>query len=193
MASCLQFANPLPDLPSFGPRIDGLRSESIKFEKHFLGGHASRPPHPLARLSGLVHAFDVLPYHFILASSRPVIALKTTSLPSSSPGLECPALNSPENGAVNVSGLIVSSMATYYCKRGFTLVGSAIRMCQNNGFWSGVTPLCQRKLGLSSGENLNTNREIVIFARFIHTFTHTYIHAYIHTYTHTYIHTFTAE
>lgn len=58
----------------------------------------------------------------------------------------CEELESPENGLVDVPNRLPGSTATYYCSEGYNLVGSRTRSCQNNGFWTGVTPFCQRKI-----------------------------------------------
>ena len=58
----------------------------------------------------------------------------------------CPQLASPRNGRVSVSGRTVEDNATYSCRVGFKLTGSAERECQQDGKWSGIEPVCSCKL-----------------------------------------------
>lgn len=58
----------------------------------------------------------------------------------------CDELESPDNGVVDVPSRLPGSTATYDCLEGYDLVGSRTRSCQNNGFWTGVDPFCQRKI-----------------------------------------------
>ncbi|CAI8000473.1 Sushi, von Willebrand factor type A, EGF and pentraxin domain-containing protein 1, partial [Geodia barretti] len=57
--------------------------------------------------------------------------------------IECEDLQSPENGLVIVPSRLPGSTATYSCNTSFNLIGSQTRSCLNNGFWSGVVPICQ--------------------------------------------------
>ena len=57
--------------------------------------------------------------------------------------IECEDLQSPANGLVVVPSRLPGSTATYSCNTGFNLIGSQTRSCLNNGFWSGVVPICQ--------------------------------------------------
>ncbi|XP_072444220.1 sushi, von Willebrand factor type A, EGF and pentraxin domain-containing protein 1 isoform X5 [Chiloscyllium punctatum] len=59
--------------------------------------------------------------------------------------VQCPKLQPPENGY-----FIQNSCNNYYnsacgirCKLGFDLVGSSIRLCQSNSFWSGLDAKCR--------------------------------------------------
>ena len=56
--------------------------------------------------------------------------------------LLCPVLPDPLNGEVNVSSRIISSIASYTCNDGFTLVGEEERECMADGQWSGREPIC---------------------------------------------------
>ncbi len=56
----------------------------------------------------------------------------------------CPELFSPSNGALFQSGDQAGSRVTYTCEPLFGLVGSESRICQDDGVWSGLTPLCER-------------------------------------------------
>ena len=57
---------------------------------------------------------------------------------------KCRYLNDPENGRVSLTGTIESSVATYTCNEGFSLVGDSRRVCQDRE-WSGKAPVCSRK------------------------------------------------
>ena len=52
-------------------------------------------------------------------------------------------LLSPGNGGINVSCNTVGCMATYSCNNISTLTGIPTRVCQQNGLWSGSSPVCQ--------------------------------------------------
>ena len=54
------------------------------------------------------------------------------------PGVECPQLQDPANGAVSQP----NNVATYTCDPGFVLVGSETQMCMTDGTWSGQPPTC---------------------------------------------------
>ena len=45
------------------------------------------------------------------------------------------------------TGVAVGSMAVYYCSgcNFNTLKGSTVRICMENGSWSGITPQCDCK------------------------------------------------
>ena len=66
--------------------------------------------------------------------------------------MECPELDNPPNGQVNVdnSNHIQGANATYSCSTGFMLIGNTMRQCENTGGptgeWSGSDPTCERKL-----------------------------------------------
>lgn len=57
---------------------------------------------------------------------------------------ECESLLSPINGHVSFTDLVVYSVATYECDRGFGIKGAVTRMCQKDGTWSGSQPTCER-------------------------------------------------
>lgn len=61
-------------------------------------------------------------------------------------GVDCGVLNAPVNGQISLTGTTVGNQALYKCDRGFVLIGNDLRICQNNGEWSGVAPVCQRNL-----------------------------------------------
>ena len=60
--------------------------------------------------------------------------------------VDCGGLKNPENGQVAISGTDFGSNARYRCLSGYILVGDDVRMCQENGDWSGEEPVCQCKL-----------------------------------------------
>lgn len=37
------------------------------------------------------------------------------------------------------------SQLVYECNSGFTLIGSKIRMCEGDGWWSGSSPTCTKE------------------------------------------------
>ena len=52
-------------------------------------------------------------------------------------------LTDPANGIVKFGSTNVRATATYVCNKGFVLVGSAVRVCQQDGEWSGEEPICR--------------------------------------------------
>ena len=58
------------------------------------------------------------------------------------PGVECPQLQDPANGAVSQPNNVTGTIATYTCDPGFVLVGSETQMCMTDGTWSGQPPTC---------------------------------------------------
>ena len=60
--------------------------------------------------------------------------------------IECPDLDDPSYGKVNVTGNTPGYEAHYKCDYGYELVGEAYRECLYNGYWSGEEPACERKL-----------------------------------------------
>lgn len=58
--------------------------------------------------------------------------------------IDCGEIQAIENGKFLYSrGTAVNSVATYSCNPGYTLVGSATSICQQNGNWLGSPPVCQ--------------------------------------------------
>ena len=58
--------------------------------------------------------------------------------------VDCGEVQAINNGKFLYSrGTAVSSVATYSCNPGYTLVGTAARTCQPNGMWSASAPVCQ--------------------------------------------------
>ena len=61
--------------------------------------------------------------------------------------LECPTLTNPNNGMLNCSlggdGFASYGDTCYFtCNNGYELIGSATRICQADGWWSGSHPRC---------------------------------------------------
>ena len=54
----------------------------------------------------------------------------------------CPFLEHPANGLVTVEDRSPESVATYSCNGGYSLKGSATRLCQSNGTWTNEPPMC---------------------------------------------------
>lgn len=60
--------------------------------------------------------------------------------------MSCPSLPNPDNGNVTVT----DSTASYRCNPGYTLSVEDDRTCDfSTGIWSGVDPVCLRKLLLT--------------------------------------------
>ncbi len=61
--------------------------------------------------------------------------------------VNCGALTDPMNGMVDTSsGTTFMNTATYTCNPGFTVMGDATRMCQDNAMWNSSAPICESKL-----------------------------------------------
>ena len=59
---------------------------------------------------------------------------------------DCGILPTPLNGRVDFKpNTSVRSIALFSCIRGYKLVGSSSRKCQNDGQWSSSQPKCQSK------------------------------------------------
>lgn len=56
---------------------------------------------------------------------------------------DCGPLDAPTNGGVIHEQTTYESVATYSCTIGYNLIGETTRMCQDNGSWSGMEPVCQ--------------------------------------------------
>ena len=55
---------------------------------------------------------------------------------------DCGDLGAPQDGRVDFSSTTIGSFASYSCSVGYTLVGTATRICQPNGEWSASAPDC---------------------------------------------------
>lgn len=63
--------------------------------------------------------------------------------------LRCPMLQPPKNGYFVKHPLgcdrVLNTACGARCKSGYQLIGSSIRLCQDNGTWSNVQAKCVRK------------------------------------------------
>ena len=57
----------------------------------------------------------------------------------------CSTLEAPQNGNIVTTSTQFGGRATYSCVEGYRLVGTATRVCQSSGFWSGSAPFCSSK------------------------------------------------
>lgn len=72
--------------------------------------------------------------------------------------IDCETLSNPENGFVSVNGVTIGAIATYGCNPGFILVGRRVRICRNDGQYSGVEPVCRgMKVHFLSASFINPN------------------------------------
>ena len=55
---------------------------------------------------------------------------------------DCPALTLPAYATMTVTGNSFGNTTSFVCNKPYNLVGSAIRVCEINGQWSGVQPTC---------------------------------------------------
>ena len=62
--------------------------------------------------------------------------------------IPCGNLTDPTNGAVTVLGMNLNDTANYSCDTGYALEGSAWRVCQSDGNWTGADPTCTSELFL---------------------------------------------
>ena len=62
--------------------------------------------------------------------------------------IQCPYLRPPEHGYFirNVCNNVVNAACGIMCEPGFTLKGSSIRLCTENGTWTGGDSKCVSKL-----------------------------------------------
>ncbi|XP_065290015.1 sushi, von Willebrand factor type A, EGF and pentraxin domain-containing protein 1-like [Dermacentor albipictus] len=58
-------------------------------------------------------------------------------------GVPCEIPAEPVNGSVRGTGFRYSAKVTYVCSRGYRILGSADRRCQEDGRWSGQEPQCE--------------------------------------------------
>ena len=63
---------------------------------------------------------------------------------------ECGDLGPPQDGRVDFSSRAIGSFASYSCSEGYTRVGTATRICQPSGEWSGSAPKCECKQNFST-------------------------------------------
>ena len=60
--------------------------------------------------------------------------------------IECDDLDDLANGEVIYNSTVYRSVATYSCQYGYKLVGVSVRICRENGQWSGEKPVCESEL-----------------------------------------------
>ena len=58
---------------------------------------------------------------------------------------DCGPLDNPSGGSVSFSTTKYESEATYSCNPGYSLNGTAMRVCQDDATWSDDEPSCQIK------------------------------------------------
>ena len=56
--------------------------------------------------------------------------------------VHCSSLPNPVNGRVTMEGTVLGSTANYSCDPGYSLLGNATILCQDDGAWSG-SAVCQ--------------------------------------------------
>ena len=58
--------------------------------------------------------------------------------------IQCATLSNPTQGSVLTSdeGMVVGVEASYTCLEGFMLVGDEVRVCEEDGRWTGNEPSC---------------------------------------------------
>ena len=57
--------------------------------------------------------------------------------------VDCGPLEQPLNGVLRIFGTTLANPARYDCNIGFQIVGFNIRVCLENGSWSGTAPRCE--------------------------------------------------
>ncbi|XP_053618316.1 uncharacterized protein Hasp isoform X2 [Plodia interpunctella] len=60
------------------------------------------------------------------------------------PDRECPELEQPEIGEVQLTGRLFGDKAAYSCPHGYHVVGLQSRSCQADGKWAGQPPACKQ-------------------------------------------------
>ena len=72
----------------------------------------------------------------------------------------CPVLSIPEGGKIVTTGQIFNSVAIFTCNDGYRINGEAVRRCNSEGHWSGISPICDPvlcpTLAIPDGGNLST-------------------------------------
>ncbi len=59
--------------------------------------------------------------------------------------VDCGRLTDPENGQVIFADTRFGFRARYRCFSGYTLQGETSRLCEDDGFWTGSSPICVRE------------------------------------------------
>ena len=60
--------------------------------------------------------------------------------------IKCAVPVAPKYGLVKVSHYLLDGVATYSCKYGYKLIGDDTRKCYYDKSWTGVAPICKRKI-----------------------------------------------
>lgn len=90
--------------------------------------------------------------HFICNKGWNLIGEKTVKCEStgkwSAPfpicvGISCPSPLGIKNGYISSSNFSNGATITYYCNKGYILVGTSEQKCQNDNTWSGKPPICK--------------------------------------------------
>ena len=58
-------------------------------------------------------------------------------------GVSCGKPGTSSNSNVEYTGIYFEDTAMYSCDAGYILNGTAVRMCQADGKWSGSKPKCE--------------------------------------------------
>lgn len=72
--------------------------------------------------------------------------------------IDCGSLSAPMNGSSSGDTTVFPNSIHFNCDPGFILNGSAIRMCQTNGTWSGFETLCSGRFETKIEGNLGIFR-----------------------------------
>ncbi len=84
---------------------------------------------------------DVLPD--VLPDVAPDVAVEeATDIVADLPPAKCPALTTPDHGAVSATEASAGESVTYSCDSGYTVNGPDTLTCQDTGNWSDTPPTC---------------------------------------------------
>ena len=79
-----------------------------------------------------------LPRRQALLRRGPLIALLLVLFP-----VHCDRLTAPLHGAVDMTGTVFESRASYSCEKGYHLSKPVSRTCLSTGRWSAYAPTCE--------------------------------------------------
>lgn len=74
-----------------------------------------------------------------------VTCISLMFFPSPTAPTMCPFLEAPAHGTKFGSKYFVGHEIHFTCSHGYSLLGSATRLCQDNGTWSGISAICKGK------------------------------------------------
>lgn len=107
--------------------------------------------------SGLSHEASAAQWHvYIPGQGMPqdvgrltphVTGLSSRALSPTAP-TTCPSLEAPAHGTKFGSKYFVGHEVHFTCSQGYTLAGSATRVCRDNGTWTGTSAVCKGEAGL---------------------------------------------